>query len=130
MLAKFFLRKFTKKTKKKIEGFSPGAMQKLMLYNWPGNVRELENAIEGAVALATKDIITDDIILQTQESEIESLKPFKEAKEDFQKEYLVHLIEFTKGNMSKAAELSGKYRADLYELLRKFDLKPADFRKH
>jgi two-component system response regulator GlrR len=130
LLAKFFLRKFTKKTKKKIEGFSPGAMQKLMLYNWPGNVRELENAIEGAVALATKDIITDDILLQTQELEIESLKTFKKAKEKFEKDYLVHLIGLSQGNMSKAAEMSGKYRADLYELLKKYDLKPADFRKH
>ena len=130
LLAKFFLKKYTEKTKKEIVGFSPGAMQKLMLHNWPGNVRELENAIEGAVALATQDIITADIFLQTQKRDTEYLKPLKRAKEEFEKDYLVHLIGFTKGNMSKAAELSGKYRADLYELLKKYDLKPADFREH
>jgi two-component system response regulator GlrR len=130
LLVNFFLKKFTEKTRKTIKGFSPDAMQKLILYDWPGNVRELENAIEGAVAMANQDMITADIILQTRKLEIESLKPLKKAKEDFEKNYLTQLIGLTQGNMSKAAELSGKYRADLYELLKKYDLKPADFRKH
>jgi two-component system response regulator GlrR len=130
LLVNFFLKKFTEKTRKTIRGFSPDAMQKLILYDWPGNVRELENAIEGAVAMANQDMITADIILQTRKLEIESLKPIKKAKEDFEKKYLTQLIGLTQGNMSKAAELSGKYRADLYELLKKYDLKPADFRKH
>jgi two-component system response regulator GlrR len=35
----------------------------------------------------------------------------------------------TQGNVSHAAKLAGKYRADFYELLKKYDLKAADFRK-
>ena len=42
--------------------------------------------------------------------------------------YLVRLLEFTKGNVSKAAELAGKYRADFYNLVKKFNLKPEDFK--
>jgi two-component system response regulator GlrR len=129
LLAKFFLKKYAEKTQKSMSGFSPAAMQKLVLYHWPGNVRELENAVEGAVVMATQDMITEDIILQTQKLEVENLKPFKKAKEDFEKNYLVQLIGLSQGNMSKAAELSGKYRADLYDLLKKHDMKPADFRK-
>ena len=40
--------------------------------------------------------------------------------------YVVRLLEFTKGNVSKAAELAGKYRADFYNLVKKYNLKPED----
>ena len=129
MLAMHFLKRFSKQGGKRIKGLSPSALQKLMLHSWPGNVRELENTIESAVVMATKDIITEDFLLQAQDSEQESLKPFKYAKEDFERDYLVQLIELTRGNVSQAAKLAGKYRADLYELFRKHGIDPADFRK-
>jgi len=53
----------------------------------------------------------------------------KKAKDDFLKDYLVQLIEFTGGNVSQAAKLAGKYRADLYELLKKYKLDPSSFRE-
>jgi two-component system response regulator GlrR len=129
LLAKFFFNKNMKKSKKKIKGFTPAALQKMMLYAWPGNVRELENAVEGAVAMTTQDIITEDLILKGRPFEDEGLKSFKSAKSDFEKFYLVQLMELTLGNISKASELSGKYRADLYDLLKRYNLDPADFRK-
>ncbi len=99
-----------------------------MLLHWPGNVRELENTIERAVAMSIKDVITEDLILPTQEIEKKGLRPLKNAKEDFEKVYLVQLIVLTRGNVTQAAKLAGKYRADLYELLKKYNLKPTDFR--
>ena len=101
----------------------------MMLHEWPGNVRELENTVEGAVALATQNIISDELILPTLSFEDTSLKPFKNAKENFEKNYLVQLIELTHGNVSQAAKLAGKYRADLYDLLKKHNIKPEDYRK-
>ena len=129
MLAMHFLKRFSKQGGKQIKGLAPSALQKLMLHSWPGNVRELENTIESAVVMATKDVITEDFLLQAQDSKQESLKPFKYAKEDFERDYLVQLIELTRGNVSQAAKLAGKYRADLYELFRKHGIDPADFRK-
>jgi two-component system response regulator GlrR len=129
ILAMHFLKRFSKQGGKRIKGFSPSTLQKLMLHSWPGNVRELENTIESAVVMATKDIITEDFLLQARDLEQESLKPFKYAKEDFERDYLVQLIELTRGNVSQAAKLAGKYRADLYELFRKHGIDPADFRK-
>ena len=128
LLAKYFLQKCTKKMKKDIKGLSASASQKLMLHHWPGNVRELENTIERAVAMSIKDVITEDMILPTQEIEKKGLQPLKNAKEDFEKDYLVQLIGLTQGNVTQAAQLAGKYRADLYELLKKYNLKPTDFR--
>jgi two-component system response regulator GlrR len=129
LLAEHCLQKIIKDNKKGIKGFSPSALQKLMLYSWPGNVRELENTIECAVAMATQDVITEDLILPAQTTEGNRLKPLKEAKEGFEKNYVIQIMELTQGNISRAANLAGKYRADFYDLLKKYDLNPEDFRK-
>jgi two-component system, NtrC family, response regulator GlrR len=128
VLANYFLGKLSKEMKKKVAKFSAAAQQKLMLHLWPGNVRELQNTIESAIAMADNDIISEDLILPTQNVEQNNLKPFKDAKENFEKNYLIQLIELTQGNMAQAARLAGKYRADLYELLKKYDIKPSNFR--
>ncbi len=129
LLAAHFLGKYSKQAGKNITGFSSAASQKLLQHHWPGNVRELENTIEAAVVMGDKDVITEDLILQTQQFADEGLKFLKDAKMDFEKNYLIQLITLTKGNVTEAAKLAGKYRADLYELLKKYDLNPADFRK-
>ncbi|MCP5003815.1 MAG: sigma-54-dependent Fis family transcriptional regulator, partial [Planctomycetes bacterium] len=128
LLARYFLKKYTKNMNKVIKDFSSSALQKMMLHHWPGNVRELENTVEYAVVMAAQNVITDDLILSSHEDVSEGLKCFKSAKEDFEKEYLVQLIGLTNGNVSQAAKLAGKYRADLYDLLKKYNLKPIDFR--
>jgi two-component system response regulator GlrR len=126
-LVDHFLDEFVKQTGKEIKGFTPQAMQKLMFYDWPGNVRELKNAIEYAVAMSDNDRITEDLILSTKGLVIEEkLQPLKEARDAFEKTYLTYLLQTTGGNVSEAARLAGKYRADLYVLLRKHGLNPDD----
>jgi two-component system response regulator GlrR len=127
-LAEHFLREISQRMEKDMKGISAMAMQKLMLYDWPGNVRELENTIEHAVAITQHDVISEEIILPAKDLPAKPLKPLKEAVEDFRKGYLVRLLEFTKGNVSKAAEMAGRYRADFYNLLKKHNLKPEDFK--
>jgi two-component system response regulator GlrR len=128
LLAEHFMREISQRMKKEIKGISSMAMQKLMLYDWPGNVRELENTIERAVAITQHDVISEEIVLPAKDLPVESLKPFKEAVEEFKRGYVVRLLEFTKGNVSKAADLAGKYRADFYNLIKKHNLKPEDFK--
>ena len=129
ILSRHFLKKYSEEMGKKVTAFSPDAMQKLISYPWPGNIRELENTIECAMAMAKRNIITEDLILQTQNINPESLKSFKDAKENFEKNYLIQLFELTKGNVSQAAQLAGKYRADVYELIKKYNIKLDDFRE-
>jgi two-component system response regulator GlrR len=128
LLAEHFLKEISQRMKKDIKGISAMAMQKLMLYDWPGNVRELENTIEHAVAITQHDVISEEVVLPTKDLPEKSLKPFKEAVEEFKRVYIVRLLEFTKGNVSKAAELAGKYRADFYNLVKRHNLKPKDFK--
>jgi two-component system response regulator GlrR len=128
LLARHFLRKYAEKMKKETLGFSQGAHRKLLFYDWPGNVRELENCVESAVAMTDKKVISEDLVLQGKASNPSGPMAFKDAKTEFERQYLIHLMEITEGNVSQAAKLAGKYRADLYELLKKHDLDPEGFR--
>ena len=114
---------------KAVTRFSADALARMRNYAWPGNVRELENTVEYAVALATQNIISEDAILPDQTAAEGGLQSLKDAKEEFEKNYLIQLIELTHGNVSQAAKLAGKYRADLYQLLKKYDIKAADYRR-
>jgi two-component system response regulator GlrR len=128
-LVDHFLKKFNAKMKKKVKGLSPQAMQKLMIHDWPGNVRELENTIEFAMAMTRHDVIAEELVLQTKGLFPEPIKSLKESKDSFEKRYLVNVLSLAKGNVSKASEMAGKYRADFYALLKKHDLKPEAFKK-
>jgi two-component system response regulator GlrR len=129
LLARHFLRKYSEKARKDIAAFSPKALQKLMAHHWPGNVRELENCVESAVVMAHRKVIAEDAILQGKSTGPDGPRSFKHAKAEFEKEYLVQLLQITKGNITEAGKLAGKHRADLYDLLRKHDLDPQAFRK-
>jgi two-component system response regulator GlrR len=144
-LVEHFLKKCSQQMKKEVKGVTPEALKKMMLHDWPGNVRELENTIEYAVAMTQKDVITDDYVLQTKPAlsdgtkmlaqdktadSDERLKPLKDARDAFERDYLVQVLSMTEGNVSQAAKLAGKYRADLYDLLKKHDLKVDDFKKN
>ena len=112
---------------KEVKAITPAAMQKLMLHSWPGNVRELENTIEYAMVMTNSDTLTDDFILQAKTAQDELLT-LQEARAEFEKKYLENLLKITNGNVSRSAELAGKYRADLYNLLKKYDINPQDFK--
>ncbi len=129
-LVEHFLNRFGQQMKKEVKGLTPQAMQRLMLYEWPGNVRELENTVEYAVVMTQQNMITEELILQPKGiASEEPLRPLKEARDAYEKGYLVHLLEICSGNVSKAAKLAGKYRADFYDLLKKHNLKSEDFKK-
>jgi two-component system response regulator GlrR len=129
VLVDHFLKKYCEQMNKKITGLTPPAMQRLMLHDWPGNVRELENTIEYAVAMTQQQVISEDLILPAKGAPDEAIKPLKEARETFDKNYLIRLLELTRGNVSSAAALAGRYRADVYTLLKKYLINPSDYKK-
>jgi len=130
LLVQHFLEKSAAKMNNKIKNITPQALKKIMIYSWPGNVRELENVIECAVVVAKGDVIDEDmLIVANQKIDESTFRSFKESKEDFELNYLLELMKISKGNISQAAKLSGKYRADLYALLERYNLNPIDFRQ-
>ncbi len=128
LLVEHFLKMFGHEMKKEVKGIAPTAMQKLMLYDWPGNVRELKNIIEYAVAMTRQEVISEDLVLHSESIPQESLMSLKEARDTFEKGYVIRLLELSRGNVSKAATLAGKYRADFYNLLKKYNIKPENFK--
>jgi len=126
LLVQHFLKQSNRRMNKDIRGFTPGAMQKLMLYPWPGNVRELENTVEKAVVMSRQDMITPDLIPSIRPSAEGQLRPLTEAKEEFEKRYLKEVLQLTGGNISRAAQFAGRYRADFYKMLKKYGMHPGN----
>ena len=128
LLANHFLQIFHDEMGGELKKLTPNALQKLLSYHWPGNVRELKNTIEYAVAMSSGEVIEENLILQTQQVEDSGVKSLKEAKNKFEKDYISKALSLTDGNISRAASLIGKYRADFYELLKKHNLKISNFK--
>lgn len=132
LLAQHFLQRFGQEMGKGPQRLAPETLQQLMLYSWPGNVRELANVIERAVVLATDGVITPDLLLldgtDTGIPSPQKVLTLREARERFERTYLVQILTLAKGNVSRAAELTGQYRAEFYKLLRKHALDPTEFK--
>ncbi len=145
VLADRFIKQFSQQMKKNVKGLTPEALQKLMLYDWPGNVRELQNVLEYALAITQHDMITADSILRTKDSSPNAtsedmvsfinlgmkapIKPYKNAKFEFEKGYLINLLKLCGGKAREAAKLAQKSRTDFYELLRKHEISVNEFKQ-
>ncbi len=132
LLFAHFLKKAIKKTNKKINWIDEDILQAFKLYNWPGNVRELENMVDFLVAIAQEDLLGAELLSSTPLGEFSSkipVKPLKDARFEFTRNYLENLLKMTKGNISLAAKHAGYYRADFYKLLERHGLDAESFRK-
>jgi two-component system response regulator GlrR len=125
LLAQHFLTASAKRANKGLRGFTPAALNRLVTHPWPGNVRELENVIEKAAVMTRQDMITPDLLPSMGTSPDAPLKPLTEAKEEFEKTYLKNVLQLTGGNISRAAQFAGRYRADFYKMLKKYGLHPS-----
>ena len=121
LLARYFLEIFSREFGKKIKDITPEAMEFLMNYRWPGNVRELRNVIERLVALAKEEVISHkglplDILLtvKTEENNIgEEGMLLKGAREQFEKQFILGVLEKANWNQTEAAEILGIHRNTL-----------------
>ncbi len=126
-LVEHFVKKHAPRLGKSIKRVEETAIKKLLSYDWPGNIRELENIIEYALVLTEGSVLKADYIMLPEQSS-SNIKSFKEAKAEFERKYLCEVLRLTQGNISQAATLAGKYRADFYKLLRKHQIDPQAFK--
>ena len=130
-LTTHFLEKFVSKMDKKIRGIEEEVLEAFKVYDWPGNIRELENIVEYLVAMCPGDVIDIALLENTPLENIKTekaIKPLREAKDEFIKAYLENLFQKTRGNISKAAQEAGYYRADFYKLFKKYGIDPKKYK--
>jgi transcriptional regulator with GAF, ATPase, and Fis domain len=135
LLASFFLERARKKMRKPNATISPEAFEALDHYSFPGNMRELENVIDRMVVLCEGDRVElSDVPLDIREacgwpslprstSAERASVEYRDAKDAFEREYLLQVIEQAHGNISEAARISGLSRRHFYEKLDKLGIK-------
>ena len=106
----------------------------LYSYDWPGNVRELRNLVERITILSQNENKSNigrflhEILSKNSSEQIESRQdsmsyPLKQARENFEKNYLLNQLRKNKGNISKTAEFIGMERSALHRKLKSLGIK-------
>ncbi len=129
-LAKFFIKKISLKYGLPEKKLSEKAINELLSYNWPGNIRELEGVIERTILIEDNPVLNNvsfeskNVSISYIDNLIESteIKPFHQLKEEFEKNYFQKLLQYTGWNISKASKLSGKTRAEIYRMIKKYNI--------
>ena len=128
LLANHFLAKLAAKYDKRLNGFAPEALKALTMASWPGNVRQLHNVVEQVSALTTSPIIPLALVQRALRIPGVEILSFAQARQRFEREYLVGLLKLSDGNVTDAARVADRNRTEFYRLLQKHGLTPGHFR--
>ena len=131
LLIEYFSEKISKNYN--IKKFTIEDNNYLLNYNWPGNVRELRNLIERIAILSpgnNKGKVIEIIKESLKDSRSDEFSlndslsiPLKEARENFEKEYLLNQVKKFGGNISKTAKFIGMERSALHRKLKLLGVK-------
>jgi two-component system nitrogen regulation response regulator NtrX len=126
-----FQREISLNTNLDSKEFSPSAVEILKKYHWPGNVRELKNLVERLIIMVPDEIIqASDIPAPfNRESDaggaLESTlmaDSYKEAKNKFEKAYIIGKLREFNGNITQTAEAIGLERSNLHKKIKAYGL--------
>ena len=113
--------------------FSISAISRLEMFDWPGNITQLINYVEKTLILnqsATKDLVlnVDNLALEMGDYHKDQITSnnydlsLKEARNEFEKEYLLSQIRRFSGNVLKVSEFTGMERTALYRKLKSLNI--------
>jgi two-component system nitrogen regulation response regulator NtrX len=132
LLAEHFVADLAREYGRRSKHLDPGAATGLCSYRWPGNVRELRNVIERLMIMVPGDTITlgdlaflDGGAVLTAEEPGAAPLPLHEARERFEREYILRALAAQNGNISRTADVLGVERSNLYRKMRAFGIAPA-----
>jgi transcriptional regulator with GAF, ATPase, and Fis domain len=103
LIARYLLQRYAVEFGVKVKGFTPGSVTAMKKYPWPGNVRELENRLKKAVILCEGTMIGPNDLDLGEES-LPEILPLAEAREEFQKDYIMRALTYNNGNRTKTAK--------------------------
>jgi transcriptional regulator with GAF, ATPase, and Fis domain len=130
-LARYFLQKYSLETGRRLDGFSPPALDELRRYRWPGNVRELRNVIERAVVLARGSRIElEDLHLSNLATAGDTGELYQQPLHQFEpltlaeaeKRQILATLKANGWNKSKSAVILGIERSTLDRKIQRYNL--------
>jgi two-component system nitrogen regulation response regulator NtrX len=129
-LVEHFIRVFCAENGKRLKTVTPGALTWFMTYEWPGNVRELRNMVERLVIMVPGESIGPEDLpppLRPKNEPAPALgdgKPLKEARDNFERAYILAELRAQDWNMTRTAERLGIERSHLYRKIRAYGINP------
>jgi two-component system nitrogen regulation response regulator NtrX len=130
-LAEHFMSELAREYGRRRKTFDPAALLVLQRYSWPGNVREMRNVLERLMIMVPGDIITVpdlsflDGAVAVQTSPEGTTVPLHEARDAFERDYILRALAAQQGNISRTADALGVERSNLYRKMRGFGIAPA-----
>ena len=128
VLTDYFLNEFSKNNHQAKKKFSPDAMNYLASMPWPGNVRQLINVVDLCATISKTKNIPLRLVKKAVHDDPVHMQTLKEAKQAFEKGYLLSVLRITHGHVANAAKIAGRNRTEFYKLLNQYDIEPAKFR--
>ncbi len=128
LLTNHFLQRFAQRNNSPIKSFAPQAMDFLVAAPWPGNIRHLNNVVDLCATLCRTRNIPLSLARTALQDRPGKLQTLKEARNAFERNYLVTVLRIANGRVSDAARMAGRNRTEFYKLLSQHDIDPADFR--
>jgi len=128
-LVEHFIRVFCAGNGKRLKTVAPAALTYFMTYDWPGNVRELRNMVERLVIMVQGDTIAPEDLPPPLRAKAEAAplaegKPLKEARDNFERAYILAELRAQDWNMTRTAERLGIERSHLYRKIRAYGINP------
>ena len=127
-LTERFLLDFAAKEGQPLKTLTAAALEKLMVHDWPGNVRELKNIIERLIILTpSNEIRAEDIPELSVKADMDAPSfeetaaagdSLRDARLDFERQFILKKLEEYDGNISKTAEAIGLERSNLHKKLK------------
>jgi two-component system, NtrC family, response regulator GlrR len=127
-LADHFLNIFSNNNRQDKKKFSPDALKYLSSMPWPGNVRQLINVVDLCATISKTKNIPLSLVKKAVHDDPIHMQTLKEAKQAFERGYLLSVLRITHGHVANAAKIAGRNRTEFYKLLNQYSIEPAKFR--
>ncbi|MBF0519786.1 MAG: sigma-54-dependent Fis family transcriptional regulator [Nitrospirae bacterium] len=124
MLIEHFMSSFAAEYARPLRAISPEAMNTLLAHDWPGNVRELKNTLERLFIMTQSKVITanDISVGDSPQKDYFAYETLREARDSFEKDYIIRQLVKHKWNVSKTAETLQIERSNLHRKIKGYDI--------